>query len=259
MALRGVKRVWEVCEPHPDVFARDPDPSLFAISLHHVVQGHADRDYTDPERFFSRTYMTRALSDLLERVIGRLAGQGRGAPILRLETPFGGGKTHTMTALYHIARNPEELSEHEVIKPILERLNLRALPTGVHVAVLDGRSLEVRERRINGITIRTLWGELAFQLGGKEGYEMVADADEARIAPGSELIDELAATLPTSTHLDRRSAGLPRQGEGSEGRRQQFDGTDGKFFGRFDSCCQRYSAKCAHRRIACFFSGSACR
>jgi predicted transcriptional regulator len=191
MALRGVKRVWEVCEPHPDVFARDPDPSLFAISLHHVVQGHADRDYTDPERFFSRTYMTRALSDLLERVIGRLAGQGRGAPILRLETPFGGGKTHTMTALYHIARNPEELSEHEVIKPILERLNLRALPTGVHVAVLDGRSLEVRERRINGITIRTLWGELAFQLGGKEGYEMVADADEARIAPGSELLTNL--------------------------------------------------------------------
>jgi len=191
MALKGVKRVWEVCEPHPDVFARDPDPSLFAISLHHVMQGHADRDYTDPERFFSRTYMTRALSDLLERVIGRLAGQGRGAPILRLETPFGGGKTHTMTALYHIARHPEAVSEHETIQPILQRLNLRALPTGIHVAVLDGRGLEVRERRINGITIRTLWGELAFQLGSKEGYEMVADADEARIAPGSERLTNL--------------------------------------------------------------------
>jgi predicted AAA+ superfamily ATPase len=192
MALKGVKRVWEVCEPHPDVFARDPDPSLFAISLHHVVQGHADRDYTDPERFFSRTYMTRALSDLLERVIGRLVGQeGRGAPILRLETPFGGGKTHTMTALYHIARYPEAVSEHEAIQPILERLNLRSLPTGIHVAVLDGRGLEVQERRTNGITIRTLWGELAYQLGGKEGYEMVADADEARIAPGSERLTNL--------------------------------------------------------------------
>ena len=158
MAIKGVKRVWEVCEPHPDVFARDPDPSLFAISLHHVAQGHADRDYTEPERFFSRTYMTRALSDLLERVIGRLAGQGRGAPILRLETPFGGGKTHTMTALYHIARHPEEVSEHEAVRPILERLNLRALPTGVRVAVLDGRGLEVRERRVGNIPIRTLWG-----------------------------------------------------------------------------------------------------
>ena len=189
MAL--VKRVWEVCEPHPDVFARDPDPSLFAISLHHVAQGHADPDYTDPERFFSRTFMTRALSDLLERVIGRLAGLGRGAPILRLETPFGGGKTHTMTALYHIARHPEEAGGYEAVRPILERLNLRALPTGIHVAVLDGRGLEARERRINGITIRTLWGELAYQLGGKEGYEMVADADEARTAPGSERLTRL--------------------------------------------------------------------
>ena len=203
MAVKGVKRVWEVCEPHPDVFARDPDPSLFAISLHHVVQGHADKDYTDPERFFSRTFMTRALSDLLERVIGRLAGQGRGAPILRLETPFGGGKTHTMTALYHIARHPEELTEHEAIKPILERLQLRALPTGIHVAVLDGRGLEVRERRVNGITIRTLWGELAYQLGGKEGYAMVADADEARTAPGSErLTDLLQRYQPTLILMD---------------------------------------------------------
>jgi len=191
MAIKGVKRVWEVCEPHPDVFARDPDPSLFAISLHHVAQGHADRDYTEPERFFSRTYMTRALSDLLERVIGRLAGQGRGAPILRLETPFGGGKTHTMTALYHIAHHPEEVSEHEAVRPILERLNLRALPTGVRVAVLDGRGLEVRERRVGNIPIRTLWGELAYQLGGPEGYGIVADADEARMAPGSERMTHL--------------------------------------------------------------------
>jgi hypothetical protein len=186
--VKGVKRVWEVCEPHPDVFARDPDLSLFAISLHGVAQGDADQDYTDPERFFSRTYMTRALSDLLERVIGRLAGQGRGAPILRLETPFGGGKSHTMTALYHIARHPEVVSEHEAVRPILGRLNLGALPKGVHVAVLDGRALGVQGRRADGLTVRTLWGELAFQLGGKEGYEMVADADEARTAPGGELL-----------------------------------------------------------------------
>jgi hypothetical protein len=191
MAIKGVKRVWEVCEPHPDVFSRDPDPSLFAISLHHVMQGIADRDYTDPARFFSRTYMTRALSDLLERVVGRLAGQGRGAPILRLETPFGGGKTHTMTALFHIARYPEVLSDHEAIKPILERLNLRELPRGVHVAVLDGRGLEVQERNVNGVTIRTLWGELAFQLGGREGYEMVAALDGTRYAPGSERLTNL--------------------------------------------------------------------
>lgn len=192
MAAPRPKRVWEVCEPHPDVFSRDPDPSLFAISLHHVMQGSAERDYVDPERFFSRTYMTRALSDLLERVVGRLAGQGRGAPILRLETPFGGGKTHTMAALYHIARSPEVLSDHEALRPILERLNLRALPRGVRVAVLDGRGLDVRERRAeDGLTIRTLWGELAYQLGGREGYRMIAEADETRTAPGGTCLTEL--------------------------------------------------------------------
>jgi len=192
MAASSAKRVWEVCEPHPDVFSRDPDPSLFAISLHHVMQGLAEKDYIDPERFFSRTYMTRALSDLVERVVGRLAGQGRGAPILRLETPFGGGKTHTMTALYHIARSPEALSDHEALRPILERLNLRALPRGVHGAVLDGRGLDVRGRRAeDGLTIRTLWGELAYQLGGREGYRMIAEADETRTAPGGARLTEL--------------------------------------------------------------------
>ena len=194
MATRTIKRVWEVCEPHPDVFSRDPDPSLFAISLHHVAHGSADRDYTDAERFFSRTYMTRALSELLERVIGRLAGQGRGAPILRLETPFGGGKTHTMTALYHIARSPEAAQAHESVQAILQRLNLRALPTRVHTAVLDGRALDVRERRTDdGLTIRTLWGELAYQLGGRDGYHLLADADETRTAPGSARLTEMLA------------------------------------------------------------------
>ena len=166
--MKGVKRVWEVCEPHPDVFSRDPDPSLFAISLFHVVQGLADKDYTDAERFFLRTFMTRALADLLERVLGRLSGKGRGAPVLRLETPFGGGKTHTMTALYHAACSPEALDEHEVLRPILDRLGLEALPRGVRVAVLDGRGLDVRGRTVpEGFTIRTLWGELAYQLGGR--------------------------------------------------------------------------------------------
>ncbi|GIV15264.1 MAG: hypothetical protein KatS3mg022_0699 [Armatimonadota bacterium] len=203
MATQSTKRVWEVCVPHPDVFSRDPDPSLFAISLHHVVRGSADRDYTDAERFFSRTFMTRALSDLLERVVGRLAGQGRGAPVLRLETPFGGGKTHTMTALFHIARSPESLSEHEAVRPILERLNLRALPGDIRVAVLDGRGLDVRERRTeDGLTIRTLWGELAYQLGGRQGYEMVAGADETRTSPGGALLTELLQRYPVLILMD---------------------------------------------------------
>jgi len=97
-----------------------------------------------------------------------------------------------MAALYHIARSPEVLSDHEALRPILERLNLRALPRGVRVAVLDGRGLDVRERRAeDGLTIRTLWGELAYQLGGREGYRMIAEADETRTAPGGARLTEL--------------------------------------------------------------------
>lgn len=191
MGLRGVKSVWEICEPHRDVFSRDLDPSLFAISLHHVACGDGDRDYTDAERFFSRTFMTRALENLLERVIGRLAGRGSGAPILRLETAFGGGKTHTMTALLHIARSPEVLGSHEAIQPILERLGLRALPGDIRVAVLDGRGLNVRGRSIEGgLTVKTLWGELAYQVGGREGYAMLADADQTCTSPGAGRLTE---------------------------------------------------------------------
>ncbi|RLI47780.1 MAG: hypothetical protein DRP09_22090, partial [Candidatus Thorarchaeota archaeon] len=102
MSTKSTKRIWEVCEPHPDVFARDIEPSMFAASLHAVESGTADRDYTDPERFFAKTFITRSLENVLESDLMRLMGEaGRGAPVMRLETPFGGGKTHTMIALYH--------------------------------------------------------------------------------------------------------------------------------------------------------------
>ncbi|MCS7225146.1 MAG: DUF499 domain-containing protein [Armatimonadetes bacterium] len=193
MATKGTKRVWEVCEPHPDVFARDPDPSVFAISLHHVEQGVADKDYTDPETFFQKTFMTKSLERLLEGVLARLAGaEGRGTPILRLETPFGGGKTHTMTALFHLARHPEVVQEQEAVRRILTTLNRQFIPSDIRVAVLDGRGLDVGERRTeDGVVIRTLWGELAYRLGGKDGYELLKDADKDRQAPGSDRLTKL--------------------------------------------------------------------
>ena len=190
MARALVKRVWEVCEPHPDVFLRDPDPSLFVISLHQVEEGTADRDYTDPERFFAKTYMTYSLKNLLEGVIGRLAGiEGKGAPVLQLQTPFGGGKTHTLVAFYHLAHPPEEASE--ALRDILERLNLRAVPDNIRCVVLDGSALSPRGREAEGIRIQTLWGELAYRLGGRAFYERLKGDDEARIPPGLPLIQSM--------------------------------------------------------------------
>lgn len=186
------KRVWEVCEPHPDVFARDIDPSMFAASLHAVETGTADRDYTDPERFFNKTYLTRSLESVLEGVWARLIGDpGSGAPVLRLETPFGGGKTHTMVALYHLAKSPKAVEATEVGEKLRNRLNLRHLPQGIRVAVLDGVALDVLGRQVNGLTIHTLWGELAYRLGGREFYEKVRDADSARTPPGQAKLAEM--------------------------------------------------------------------
>ncbi len=192
MPGKTIKRVWELCEPHPDVFARDIDPSLFAVSLYQVEQGIADRDYTDPERYFRKTFITRSLSHLLEGALGRLRGKsGRGAPILRLETPFGGGKTHTMVAFHHLAKHPEEATESEAIRQILENLNIRNFPK-ISIAILDGRGLDAKNgREVDGLKILTLWGELAYRLKGKSGYEAFRASDEVRTTPGSEKLTSL--------------------------------------------------------------------
>ncbi len=194
---KSIPRVWELCEPHPDVFSGELNLALFAASLHQVETGEASSDYTEPERFFEKTFMTKSLENLLEGVLGRLSGEkDKGAPVLQLQTPFGGGKTHTLVALYHAARQPRLLSE------VLKReLPLPSKP--IAVAVLDGVALSPQGRKVDGLELRTLWGELAYKLGGKALYELVREADEARTAPGSELLTKLLrASAPALILMD---------------------------------------------------------
>jgi len=206
MSTKSTKRIWEVCEPHPDVFARDIEPSMFAASLHAVESGTADRDYTDPERFFAKTFITRSLENVLESVLMRLMGEaGRGAPVMRLETPFGGGKTHTMIALYHLAKHHEAVEATETGERLCERLSIHHLPSDIRLAVLDGVALGdvVTGRKVNGLTIRTLWGELAYRLGGKTLYGAIKEADEAQISPGqSKLARMLREAQPVMILMD---------------------------------------------------------
>ncbi len=106
---KSLARVWELCEPHPDVFSGELNLTLFAASLHQVETGDASADYTEPERFFEKTFMTKSLENLLEGVLGRLSGEAeKGAPVLQLQTPCGGGKTHTLVALYELVREADE-------------------------------------------------------------------------------------------------------------------------------------------------------
>ena len=180
----------EVVTPHDDVATGEFQQAEFAADLAKVHNGSAPSEYLDPGEFFSRTYLTDGLSDLLIHAAKRLSGKG-GDPVVELQTNFGGGKTHTLLALYHMAgeKNAKDLPG---LDQLIESKNL-TVPAKVNRAVLVGTSRGPQDvnRIRDGFEIRTTWGEMAWQLGGKQGYSLVKECDERGIAPGSELLEKL--------------------------------------------------------------------
>lgn len=180
----------DVVEPHQDVATGEFQQAEFAADLAKVHNGSAPSEYSNPTEFFSRTYLTDGLSTLLVGAAKRLSGTG-GDPVVELQTNFGGGKTHSMLALYHMAggRPVEDL-------PGLDQLfadKALSVPKKVNRAVLVGTSRGPQDvlSVAGGVKIRTTWGELAWQLGGIEAFAMVAENDASGIAPGSNLLEEL--------------------------------------------------------------------
>ncbi|MDR1427361.1 MAG: DUF499 domain-containing protein, partial [Bifidobacteriaceae bacterium] len=187
----GLKPWREVIRPHDDVARGKFTASEFAADLHQVATGKATApEYAEPVEFFNRTYLTEGLRDLLSRALVRIIGDGSASPIVNLQTNFGGGKTHSMLALYHlfgdtpVADFPQELQE-----------------LIAHVSATKLRGKEVRRAAIVGNRIKagsasyedgrpgihTMWGELAWQLGGKDGFAIVAADDAAGTNPGASL------------------------------------------------------------------------
>ena len=180
----------EVVEPHQDVATGDFQQAEFAADLAKVHNGSAPSEYSDPKEFFSRTYLTQGLSDLLVGAAKRLSQKG-GDPVVELQTNFGGGKTHSMLALYHmVGRLP--VSDLPGLDQLLAE-NEITVPGKVNRAVLVGTSRGPQDLLAvdGGIQIRTTWGEMAWQLGGKAGYDLIADNDRRGIAPGSNLLEKL--------------------------------------------------------------------
>lgn len=196
MSSPALKPWREVVEPHPDVSAGRYRQAEFAADLAQVLAGTAGPEYQDPVQFFSRTYITEGLASLLTNAVKRLAGKG-GDPVVQLKTAFGGGKTHSMLALFHLAAHKDP-SELPGINQILEDASVPSMPA-TRVAVLVGTALDptrgVPRPELNGVEVRTLWGELAVQLGGKDAavdaYDLVAKADETGTAPLSNTLVEL--------------------------------------------------------------------
>ncbi|EYD70734.1 DUF499 domain-containing protein [Limimaricola hongkongensis] len=180
----------EVVEPHQDVATGEFQQAEFAADLAKVHKGTAAQEYCDPREFFSRTYLTEGLSALLKGAAKRLSGAG-GDPVVELQTNFGGGKTHSMLALYHMA-GQTRVGDLPGLDQLLSRNGLD-VPAKVNRAVLVGTSRGPQDviTLEGGQVIKTTWGELAWQLGGQAGFDMVAENDARGIAPGSNLLEEI--------------------------------------------------------------------
>ncbi|NSY41865.1 DUF499 domain-containing protein [Agrobacterium tumefaciens] len=180
----------EVVEPHQDVATGEFQQAEFAADLAKVHSGSAPAEYRDPRQFFSRTYLTEGLSALLIGAAKRLSGSG-GDPVVELQTNFGGGKTHSMLALYHMA-GPTPVQDLSGLDRLLDEHGLSVPPT-INRAVLVGTSRGPQDvlNAEGGRKIRTTWGELAWQLGGADAFDMIAENDASGIAPGSHLLEAI--------------------------------------------------------------------
>ncbi|MDX0174507.1 DUF499 domain-containing protein [Sinorhizobium meliloti] len=179
----------EIVEPHQDVATGEFMQAEFAADLGKVHSGSAPSEYRDPQEFFSRTYLTDGLSTLLIGAAKRLSKAG-GDPVVELQTNFGGGKTHSMLALYHMASGTPA-QDLPGLDRLLDEHGL-SVPKKVNRAVLVGTSRGPQDvLNADGRKIRTTWGELAWQLGGAEGFDMVAENDATGIAPGSNLLEAI--------------------------------------------------------------------
>ena len=192
--------IFATCTPRPDVLSGATRDEQFMADLSQVVNGTALPDYLDPVLFFRNTYPTRGLRELMKAVCLRLSGRGgEVSPIIRLGTQYGGGKTHGLIAVTHAARGMKGVVNiADFVEPAL-------LPTGdVRIAALDGENTDpANGRQLEpGLRAFSLWGELAYQLGGAAAYERLRNSDEKHIAPGAEILRELFGNQPTLIMLD---------------------------------------------------------
>ncbi len=180
----------EIAVPHEDVLKGTFQQAEFAADLSRVHEGTATPEYQNPALFFQRTFITEGMRLLLDSVVKRLSGKG-GDPVIQLQTAFGGGKTHTMLAVYHLATGDVPASDLPGVPAILDAAGVTELPRA-RVAVLDGiKSSPNQPVMRDGQAIRTLWGDLAWQLGKAEGYALVADADSSGTSPGKAVLETL--------------------------------------------------------------------
>lgn len=189
-----LKPWFNVVTPREDLIEGKPlDASEFAVHLDHVRSGKAPADYVNPERFFQRTYLTQNLLDIASQTVRRFAGiTTETSPIFNLTTQFGGGKTHALTLLYHLAKTGNKAKNYAGVDRILEKAQISAIQTA-KVAVFVGTELNsVTGRGGDGEPLRkTPWGDMAYQIGGEKGFGLFKGLDESYIPPGGDDLNKL--------------------------------------------------------------------
>ncbi len=199
--VAGLKPWREVVVPHSDVRSGRYQVAEFAADLSQVHRGEGADEYRDPREFFRRTFITQGLRQLLLHALERLAGTG-GEPVVELQTSFGGGKTHSLLALYHLFSGTPT-GDLVGIPEIMSAAEVKAVPP-TRRAVLVGTSLCPGQPhpKPEGVTVHTLWGELAYQLGGVEGYALVREADLTATNPGAALNELFQRYAPCLVLID---------------------------------------------------------
>ena len=204
----GLKPWREVIMPHQDVRDGNLRGAEFAADLYYVSLGDGSAEYVDPVEFFRRTYLTEGLRDLLTWTARRIGGDRNAPPVVNLQTNFGGGKTHSMLALWHLLSGTPLTSYPDELQKLLAGYPVpaarRVALVGNHIAAGKGST------KADGTKVQTLWGELAWQLGqgaggpdeARRAFEMVRDADATRSNPGSALGELIRAYAPCLILID---------------------------------------------------------
>jgi len=208
-----LKTIFETCQPRDEVLRGELREDIFAARLRDVMDHKADPVYGDPATFFENTYPTAGLKTLLKDALGRLSGDATGKnAVIRLETAFGGGKTHNLIALYHVASGKAPAG---AVANVLGSDVRLPVPGDIKIAGVVGSDLDPtvgifhphvpgtsEVPGTSGIKTLTLWGELAYQLGGPAAYAQVAESERLRAAVGTDLFESLIGDRPALIMID---------------------------------------------------------
>jgi hypothetical protein len=205
--------VLKSCKPRKEVLKGDLDDAIFAADFGDLISGKAPKVYGDAKTFFQNTHPAKQLCKVIEAVFERLADPKEAGATLRLSTGFGGGKTHTLMALWHLARNIANPSMGTEVLPAAGR------PKSVTVVAVDlGKSGHPIFSQYGKIKVHSLWGDIAFKLGGDKALKLLGEADHPERQPTEQLISKWFPSGPVLILLDEivvYMAALSEQGQGN--------------------------------------------